>query len=81
MSKADKLLEAMRLNPQGDWTINDIQRLCRQVGWQCLSPSNGSHWKIVVEGSNATFTVPARRPIKPVYIRKLIAMIDEASDD
>ncbi len=80
MSKAEKLLEAMRHNPSNDWTIGDIQRLCSHIGWQCLAPSNGSHWKVTVKESNATLTVPARRPIKPIYIRKLVAMIDEAKN-
>jgi hypothetical protein len=78
MTKAGKLLEAMRHNPAGDWTIGDIQRVCSQFGWHCLAPSNGSHWKVTYEGSDTILVVPARRPIKAIYIRKLIAMIDEA---
>ena len=80
MSKADKLLDAMRHNPVGDWTIDDIQRVCSQLGWQCLAPSGGSHWKVTAPGSNTILTVPAKRPIKPIYIRKLIVMIDEVSN-
>jgi hypothetical protein len=80
MSKADKLLDAMRHNPAGDWTIADIQRVCSQHGWQCLPPSGGSHWKVTVPGSNRILTVPAKRPIKPIYIRKLIAMVDEVDN-
>ena len=81
MTKADKLLDAMRRNPAGDWTIADIQRLCGQLGWQFLAPAHGSHWKVIVPGSVANLTIPARRPIKPVYIRKLLAMIDGVASD
>jgi predicted RNA binding protein YcfA (HicA-like mRNA interferase family) len=80
MSKADKLLDAMRLNPAGDWTMADVQRVCFQLGWQCLAPSGGSHWKVTAPGSATILTVPAKRPIKPVYIRKLITMVDEVSN-
>ena len=82
MTKADKLLAQMRRNPAGDWTIQDIRKLCDGLGWQCLPPSGGgSHWKIVVPGSEAILTVPARRPIKPIYVRKLLEFMKEAADD
>ena len=76
MTKAEKLLDRMRRNPAGDWTISDIRKLCSGVGWQCLPPTGGgSHWKVVVPGSEMILTVPAKRPIKPVYIRKLVELM------
>lgn len=81
MTKADKLLRAMRRNPVGDWSIADVCRLCDLLGWSCLPPlGGGSHWKVVIPGSEAILTVPARRPIKPVYVRMLMAYA-EASED
>lgn len=81
MSKADKLLARMRRNPAGDWTISDIQTVCNALGWQCLPPTGGgSHWKIVVPGSETILTVPAKRPIKPVYIRKLMDYAKDRGD-
>jgi hypothetical protein len=78
MGKADKLLERMRANPQGDWSISDIQTVCMRLGWNCLPPSGGgSHWKIAAPGMEHILTIPAKRPIKPVYIRKFVALIDE----
>jgi len=32
MTKAEKLLARMRQNPAGDWTIQDIERLCSGLG-------------------------------------------------
>ena len=79
MSKADKLLARMRHNPAGDWTIQDVERICKAMGWDCLPPTGGgSHWKVAVPGSEAVLTVPAKRPIKPIYIRKLLEMAREA---
>ena len=81
MSKADKLLDRMRRNPAGDWMIQDIQKLCDGLGWQCLPPTGGgSHWKVAVPGNEAILTIPAKRPIKPVYIRKLMDYV-KGSDD
>jgi hypothetical protein len=78
MAKASDVLAAMRRNPAGDWTIEDIRRLCDHLGWRCLPPSSGSHWKVA--SPTGILVVPARRPIKPFYIRKLVEMHDEAKD-
>lgn len=82
MSKANKLIENMRRNPASDWTINDIKKLCTGLKWQCLPPSGGgSHWKIAVPGSETILTIPAKRPIKPVYIRKLMELVKGYDDE
>jgi hypothetical protein len=81
MVKADKLLAAMRRNPSDDWTIQDIERVCNGLGWRCLPPSGGgSHWKVTASHGDAILTIPARRPIKAIYIRKLLAMMDRRVD-
>ena len=81
MVKADKLLASMRRNPAGDWTIQDIERVCSGLGWLCLPPSGGgSHWKVTAPDSDAILTIPAKRPIKAIYIRKLLAMMDRQND-
>jgi hypothetical protein len=75
MIKADKLLSRMRQNPAADWTIQDIERLCNGLGWPCFPPSGGgSHWKVTAPDEEMILTIPAKRPIKPVYIRKLLAV-------
>lgn len=80
MTRSDKLIDRMRGNPANDWTIQDIQKLCKGLGWDCLPPSGGgSHWKIAVPGSDTILTIPARRPIKPVYIRKLMEFVKAES--
>lgn len=81
MTKADKLLDQMRRNPAGDWTIGDIQRVCERLGWPCFPPTGGgSHWKVAVQGSDMILTIPAKRPIKPVYVRKLMEYVREYGD-
>lgn len=81
VTKGGKLLSQMRQNPAGDWTISDVERLCAGLGWRCLPPSGGgSHWKVAAPDLAAILTIPARRPIKAIYIRKLLAMMDGRSD-
>ena len=77
MAKTSDVLAAMRRNPAGDWTIEDIRRVCERLGIECLTPSRGSHWKVATPGKPDILVIPARRPIKSIYIRKFVAMCDE----
>jgi hypothetical protein len=71
------LLEAMRRNPQGNWNINDAEKVCAQNGVTCTPPrGGGSHYKVSHKGMTYILTIPSKRPIKPVYIRALVAFID-----
>ena len=69
--KKSDVLDEMTRNPQADWTIRDIEGLCEQIGLHCESPTRGSHYKVYSEQVPGTLTIPAARPIKPVYIRNL----------
>ena len=73
----NKRLDRMRGNPRSDWTIGDVERVCREHGVDCApSRSGGSHYKITHPAIAEILTIPFKRPIKPVYIRKLVAFID-----
>jgi hypothetical protein len=69
-----RLLDDMGKNPGGDWVINDVQTLCRQTGLVCSSPKRGSHYKISSKHLPGILTIPARKPIKPFYIKMLTAL-------
>jgi hypothetical protein len=70
-------LERMRVNPAGDWTVQDVEAVCREHGVSCSPPrGGGSHWKVSHPSQRDILTIPARRPIKPIYIRKLVRFID-----
>jgi predicted RNA binding protein YcfA (HicA-like mRNA interferase family) len=69
-------LGRMAQNPKGDWTINDIQRVCAENGLNCTPPrGGGSHYKVSHPRDGEMLTIPARRRIKPVYIRALVGFI------
>ena len=40
-------------------------------------PRGGSHYKVRDPAGGMTLTIPARRPIKPLYIRMLVALVDQ----
>jgi len=71
------LLDKMRENPAYGWRMADIQAVCDQNGVMCKPPKGGgSHYKVFQGTAPEILTIPFKRPIKPVYIRKLAAFID-----
>jgi hypothetical protein len=75
VSSASKLLERMRANPR-DWRIEDIKAVCTRHGIDCSAPRKGSHYKVKHPAMIEILTIPAHRPIKPVYVRALVSFID-----
>lgn len=76
MARKKPLLEQMRQNPKADWDINAIQKLCDDHGIELQKPTSGSHYKAVSRYLAGHQTIPYKRPVKPIYIRKLVEMID-----
>ena len=74
MGRADKILEKMRSNPQ-DWRIDDRKTVARalDIEWR----QRGTSHVVFVRSDGATLPVPARRQIKPVYIRKFVDFATE----
>lgn len=79
MSKVDKLLEKMRRNPR-DWRIEDLEMLALKFGLEVRKPG-GSHAIFFHEVTGRQLSVPARRPIKPIYVTAFIALLDEIKVD
>ena len=79
MSKVDKLLEKMRRNPR-DWRIEDLEALAVRFGLSVRKPG-GSHAVFFHEATGRQLSVPAKRPIKPIYITAFLALLDEIEVD
>lgn len=70
-------LERMRRNAAGDWTIKDVEAVCHEYAILCEpARGGGSHYKVAHPRIAEKLTIPFKRPIKPIYIRKLVAFID-----
>jgi hypothetical protein len=68
----------MRANPKGNWRIEDVKAVCDEFGILCEPVrGGGSHFKVGHAAIQRKLTIPFKRPIKPVYIRQLVAFIDE----
>ena len=64
----------MKANPL-DWRIESLKGVADAAGVVYRQPG-GSH--VIFRHSNgAMLSVPARRPIKPVYVKKFVRLIEE----
>lgn len=74
MSPAEKTLERMRNNPR-DWRIEDVISVAERYGIE-IRNKGGSHHAFSYPGINEHVSMPAHKPIKPVYIKQFVALID-----
>jgi hypothetical protein len=74
---AKDLLERLRHNPQSDLTIKDVEKICGEYGVKCEAPrGGGSHYKVFHPRIDHIQTVPFKRPVKALYIRRVVKFID-----
>lgn len=79
LQRDGRVLDRMRRNPAGDWTIAEVETVCAQHGARCTAPSGGGlHYKVSHPSQQAILTLPRARPVKAVYIRKLVKFVDSA---
>jgi predicted RNA binding protein YcfA (HicA-like mRNA interferase family) len=76
MAPPTTLLDRMKRNPAGDWTIADVEQLCEQHGLLFRLGKGTSHAHAKHPKAEEILTIPARRPIKPIYIRNLVRYIE-----
>ena len=75
MSSVERYIRKMRNNPIG-WRIESLEAIARTLGIK-VSKRGGSHVQFKVVTTRKTLAVPAKRPIKPVYIKKFLVLIDD----
>jgi hypothetical protein len=73
MNTAAKLLQSMRNSPL-DWQLAQLQTVARQNGifWR----HDGTSHCVFVRLDGKTLPVPARRPIKPIYVKKFLELVE-----
>jgi hypothetical protein len=75
MNTYEKILARMRNNPR-DWRIDELKAVANRFGIDWRN-EGGSHHVFSFNGVENDLCVPAHRPIKPVYIRQFVALIDK----
>ena len=74
------MIQKMRKSPVG-WRIEDLQVVAEANRAEWHRPSRGgSHVIFSAAGVREIVSVPARRPIKPVYIKQFLALIDAVGE-
>lgn len=76
MSKAEKTFQRMRDNPKGDWVIEDLFTVAKRHNVTWSQPGTSHVTFRAQDGSK--LTVPAHKPIRPVYIAAFVQFIDDA---
>lgn len=70
----------MRLNQAG-WLIEDLQRIAEGNGIEWRRPGHGgSHVIFGAAGVREIVSVPSKRPIKPIYVKQFLLLIDAAKE-
>ena len=74
MPRSDKTLDRMRANSR-DWRIASLEAVAAARGVNIRKPG-GSHVVFEHPAVAEAVSVPARRPIKPVYVRRFVTFIE-----
>lgn len=64
----------MRNDPR-DWRIEQLEAVAAHIGLKIRKPG-GSHVVFQKDDCPIEVTVPARKPIKAVYVMQFLALID-----
>ena len=77
MSKKEKLLHAIRNNPT-NVRFEDLKKILEDIGYVAVN-RGGSHYVFTKENAT-TLTIPYRRPVKVIYVKQVIQIIEEEED-
>lgn len=69
----------MRADPL-NWRIEQLESVARAHGVNIRKPG-GSHVIFEYPGVERALSVPAHRPIKPVYLRKFVEFMEEVRNE
>ena len=74
MARAARLLQRMKANPNADWTPENVKTVVYAHGL-ALRQRGTSH-AVVTDAGGRHLTIPMHKPIKAIYIRRLIELIE-----
>ena len=77
MANAGKILGQMRNNPS-DWRMEDLKVLANHYGINHDQTGSQVTFRHPPAGR---FTVPADRPIQPIYVRKFVRFVDSVIEE
>jgi len=77
VSKRQKRLERLRQNPK-NVSLDELQQVLEDYGF-VFRQAVGSHYtfSVVIGGTNKVLVVPFHRPVKSIYIKRALVLIDQ----
>lgn len=78
MSSVLKTIQKMTNNPL-NWRIEDIKTVAKYFGIEHRQPGT-SHVMFSYKGK-VNLTIPAKKPIKPIYIKLFLKMVEQIQSD
>lgn len=76
LAKKKDILSRMAENPRGDWRMEDLIKAADHAGLIVRAPSHGSHYTFASSYLERIETVPHKRPVKPIYVKRFCKFID-----
>lgn len=77
---AVRQLAAMKYNPGQGWSIEQVEELCRGFSVHPYVPPGGRHCVLSHPSIEGLLTVPADRPIKPLYVQLVVDMVESLTE-
>ncbi len=77
MANAVKVIAGMRRNPR-DWRIEDLKVVADSLSIDY--DQHGTSHVVFRHAMAGRLSVPARRPIKPVYVRMFVELVDKIGE-
>lgn len=77
--RKEELVEKMRCNPR-NWRFEEVESLLQFYGFTMRRPKRGSHRIFTHPDLPNLLNVPHAKPVKPVYVRKVVEFLDELSE-
>jgi hypothetical protein len=80
MSNVEKIFNKMKRNPN-DFRIEDVKTVANHYGLTGAWPCGGSSHITFRHSTGGKITIPAKKPIKPIYIKLFVKFIEELNKD
>lgn len=77
MNKQQKVLALIKNNPK-NIDFNALKKLLEKSGYQCIN-TGGSHF-VFRKQNHPSITIPFKRPIKIIYVKKVLAILEKNDD-
>lgn len=78
MSKKDKLIDAIKNNPK-NVKFEDLKKILEKLGYVSIN-RGGSHY-VFTKKDSISLTIPYKRPVKVIYVKQVINIIEEENDE